>query len=88
MPRVSGHYRADGTYVRPHYRRSTPRAAHGTGQQWVRTHYRNGRRVTGHWRNVAEPQPTRTDDSSLYLFGIPIGVLFLILFLVLVVTAD
>jgi hypothetical protein len=55
MPHVRGHWR-NGRYVRPHYRRSTPRAHHGSGRVWVTTYRRrNGSLVPGHWRNVSGP---------------------------------
>ena len=41
MPEVRGHYRRNGTYVRPHYRRSTPRAYRDNGQVWVPPHRRS-----------------------------------------------
>lgn len=83
MPEIPGHYRSNGSYVRPHYRHSTPRAQRGTGQVWVKGHYRNGHFVKGHWRNVGEPAgsyhvsrsaPATGDafDWGWYLIGLPI----------------
>ena len=89
MPEIPGHYRSDGTYVRPHYRHSTPRSAQGTGRVWVKSHYRNGRFVRGHWRNVGEsattaswtsasrsiPAADHSVDWGWYLIGLPVLVL-------------
>ncbi len=63
MTQVSGHYR-NGRWVRPHHRRSTPRAMQGTGQVRVRAHRReDGTYVRSHWRSVS-PAPASTSGTS------------------------
>ncbi|GAB2611745.1 hypothetical protein Aab01nite_67200 [Paractinoplanes abujensis] len=63
MPHVSGHYR-NGRWVRPHYRRSTPRAVRSAGMIRVRGHRRDdGTYVRSHLRNAA-PTPTPTSINS------------------------
>lgn len=79
MPYVSPHYRRNGSYVRGHNRRSTPRAARESGQVWVSAYNRtDGSRVRGHWRN-ASTAPTTNSRSLGSWAAIPIG---LILFLI------
>jgi hypothetical protein len=84
MPEIPGHHRSDGTYVRPHYRHSTPRSEQGTGRVWVKGHYRNGRFVRGHWRHIggsttsvsrSAPAADTSVDWGWYLIGLPILIL-------------
>jgi hypothetical protein len=62
MTHVRGHYRRNGSYVRPHTRRTTPRTP---GAIRVRAHRRSdGTYVRSHNRNVAASQSTPADGSS------------------------
>ncbi|GGN88957.1 hypothetical protein GCM10010112_72920 [Actinoplanes lobatus] len=71
MTHVRGHYRRNGSYVRPHTRRTTPKTA---GTTRVRAHYRSdGTYVRSHQRTVTTSQSTPTgdgDDASLLIAGL------------------
>jgi hypothetical protein len=63
MTHVRGHYRRNGSYVRPHTRRTTPRTPGATTR--VRAHYRNdGTYVRSHDRTVTASQSAPADGSG------------------------
>jgi hypothetical protein len=62
MTHVRGHYRRNGSYVRPHTRRTTPRTA---GTTRVRAHHRSdGTYVRSHNRVVTASQSTPADGGG------------------------
>ena len=87
MPYVSGHYR-DGRWVRPHYRRSTPRTLQGTGQVRVRAHRRaDGTKVRSHYRTVDPPTtPAASSGSAGSDFWSVVGGLLLLILIIAAVS--
>ncbi|MFE6780572.1 hypothetical protein [Streptomyces sp. NPDC057702] len=77
MAHVRGHYRRDGSYVRPHYRRSRrstagrvptrPRAAPPVATTHVRGHYRDGSYVRAHERRISPRQATVGGTGAVLL---------------------
>ncbi|MEW2417521.1 hypothetical protein AB0953_27900 [Streptomyces sp. NPDC046866] len=86
MANVRGHYRKNGSYVRPHTRRTKPgsgsrrpavpqpRPAGATTN--VRGHYRNGSYVRPHQRRLGAPVVVAAGGGGLLLLIIVLVALF------------
>lgn len=96
MAYVRGHYRSDGTYVRPHHRRSSS-SARSVSPTWPVAPRRAGTttpapspvpagattRIRGHYRNGAYVRPHRRRISAKEAAGGGGGLLLLLLVLLL-----
>ncbi|MBT2469359.1 hypothetical protein J7E97_16110 [Streptomyces sp. ISL-66] len=87
MANVRGHYRKNGSYVRPHTRRNRPgsasprpaiprqRSAPGATTN-VRGHYRNGSYVRPHTRRISGPVVVAAGGGGLLLLIVVLLALF------------